>query len=111
MGMRLRVAVGLKIRSLRLAAELTQRQLAELLGRQEETVSAIERGLNLPSEDTLLGLSQIFKVPVHVLFEVGSLSDKDAEREALIAEITAHSRRLSDDNLKLLRRQIDTFEA
>jgi hypothetical protein len=46
-----------------------------------------------------------------VLFEVGSLSDKDAEREALIAEITAHSRRLSDDNLKLLRRQIDAFEA
>jgi transcriptional regulator with XRE-family HTH domain len=107
--MNLREAVGHKIRQIRRAAGLTQSQLAEQLGRQEETVSAIERGINMPSEDTLIGLSRVFDLPVHCFFEVGNLSAKDQVREALIAEILTQCRLLNDDNLQLLRRQIEAF--
>lgn len=107
--MELRVLVGQRIRSLRRAAGHTQRDLADALGRQEETISAIERGLNLPSEDTLIGLSRVLDVPVHAFFEVGDISAKDREREALISEVLALCRQLPKRDLEIALRQLEAF--
>jgi transcriptional regulator with XRE-family HTH domain len=48
-----------RIREYRLKAGLTQRKLAELLGRGKDAVSAWERGLNLPSVPRLLRMAKI----------------------------------------------------
>ena len=48
-----------RIREYRLKAGLTQRKLAELLGRGRDAVSAWERGVNLPSVPRLLRMAKI----------------------------------------------------
>lgn len=107
--MELRVAVGQRIKALRRRAGLTQRGLADALGRQEETISAIERGLNLPSEDTLVGLSRTLSVPVHAFFEVGDLATKDEDREEAISRILAVCRLLPKRDLEIALRQLEAF--
>ena len=48
-----------KIREYRLKAGLSQRKLAEMLGRGKDAVSSWERGLSLPSVPRLLRMAKI----------------------------------------------------
>lgn len=48
-----------RIREYRLRAGLTQRKLAEMLGRGRDAVSSWERGLSLPSVPRLLRMAKI----------------------------------------------------
>lgn len=48
-----------RIREYRLKAGLTQRKLAELLGRGRDAVSSWERGLTLPSVPKLMRMAKI----------------------------------------------------
>ena len=48
-----------RIREYRLKAGLTQRKLAELLGRGRDAVSSWERGLSLPSVPRLMRMAKI----------------------------------------------------
>lgn len=107
--MKLREAVGRQIRKFRKDARLTQRQLAEKLGRQTETISAIERGLNMPSEDTLIGLSQVFSIPVYSLFQGFDTSDQDQKRQMIITEIINQCQTLTLDELNLTKRQVQAI--
>ena len=107
--MRIRALVGQRVREYRQRAGLTQRTLAERLGRQEVTISSIERGRNFPSEDTLVGLSEVLEVPLHAFFEVADLKSQDTKREEMIGRVLAIIRTLPRRDLEIALRQLEAF--
>ena len=56
------VNLGKKLKSLRLAENLTQQQVAQRLGVTKTIISSYENDLRQPSYDNLLKLANLFKV-------------------------------------------------
>jgi putative transcriptional regulator len=56
------------IRAHREAAGLTQRQLADLVGVTDQTISNLERGTTRPALDTARALARVLQIPVEALF-------------------------------------------
>lgn len=72
--------LGLKIKKLRKDQQLTQAELAKLLGVAPTTVSAWERDANKPLMDKLSSMCKLFNVPVSYFFE-GEGSSCRSEKE------------------------------
>lgn len=81
------VQVGLKIMTYRKKQKLTQDELAEMLFVSRQALSKWELGLSIPSIDTLIDLSKIFKVSIDDLL---LLDEKDEIDENDL--FTGHSR-------------------
>lgn len=62
--------IGAKIKSMRLAASMTQDQLAQRLGVSAQAVSKWESGTNMPDIQMLPDLSVIFGVTIDALFDM-----------------------------------------
>lgn len=60
---------GKRLRKVRRSKDLTQEQLAELVGISVDFVSLIERGLSSPSFETIQKLSEVLEVPVEEFFK------------------------------------------
>ena len=58
------------VRRHRLARDITQGELAELLGVTRQTVLSIEKGKYTPSVGLALRLAEIFAVSVETLFQL-----------------------------------------
>ncbi len=98
----LKSALGAKIRAARLHRKLTQEDLADRVERTPESISNIERGLQLPSVDTLLELSRTLGVSATDLFEgMDHQSRKSRKRAQLEAQLHEIGRDLSDRDLKI----------
>lgn len=52
------------IRRVRLAKELSQKEFGDLIGVRNTTISSWERGISVPSIETLMELSQVLNVPL-----------------------------------------------
>lgn len=65
----LKKLLGKRAAAARKARKLTQQQLADRIGRTWETVSNFERGVSLPSLETMLALTTELGVTVSELFE------------------------------------------
>ena len=66
-----------KIRTLRfLAAEMTQKDLADLVGVTRQTVNAIELNKYSPSLEVAFKMSQVFKVPLTDVFSYSTQDDE-----------------------------------
>ena len=87
---------------------MTQAALAEAVGRTEDSISQIERGLNLPTIDTLLGMAKALEVPVDYLISPSSVVSADAKKKA---EIAAASTILMTMNIRQLRLAIKLLHA
>lgn len=61
--------VGLQIRNLREAKNISQEQLADKAGLATGTIGKIERGINNPKTATLLRIAHELEVPCQLLFE------------------------------------------
>ena len=64
------VNLGIRIKTLRRRDNLTQSQLADRLGLTKSVISAYENDLRLPSYDTLIAISRVFKVSTDFLLGV-----------------------------------------
>jgi transcriptional regulator with XRE-family HTH domain len=62
------VVIGQNIRTARVARKWTQRQLAELIGVESQTISNLERGLYGPSWRTLGRLAEALGISEGELF-------------------------------------------
>ena len=51
--------------------DLTQEDLAQLVGVTRKTINTIEKGRYVPSTFLALKLAQVFKVPVEEIFQLG----------------------------------------
>lgn len=94
---------GWTVRALRKQQGLTQEQLAQRMDRSVDSISQLERGINLPSFDTLDRLSAALDVPVREFFDEDT---GNQERTELIATGTGILRRLSDRDLKIAVEQL-----
>jgi len=73
--------IGTRIRKLRLLKKLKQRELGELIGRTEDAVSQMERGINVPTLETLVSVSQALTVSLDELVQpIENLGDGDKRR-------------------------------
>ncbi|MBN9145668.1 MULTISPECIES: helix-turn-helix transcriptional regulator [unclassified Novosphingobium] len=64
---RLPSQLGALVRSARLERNLTQQQLANLIGKQQKTISAIENGSEGTKLDTLLSVIAILDLDLQVV--------------------------------------------
>lgn len=69
--------LGANIAKYRQQQNLTQEQLAELLGIGNEAVSRIERGVSMPSLMRLVELANVFQCKMADLFTYNNATDKD----------------------------------
>ena len=65
---------GTRLRELRVAAGLTQAELAERAGISVNFISLVERGLKSPTLSTMERLAAALKVPIMELFRFDSNS-------------------------------------
>ena len=80
--------IGAVIRKLRKERDITQEELAELLGVTSQAVSKWESGAGLPDISQLVPLANVFEVSMDMLFGRTSWKD-DGEVDRLIEEIEA----------------------
>jgi transcriptional regulator with XRE-family HTH domain len=100
------IRFGQRLRSIRRAHRISQEELAERAGRSVEAVSNLERGLNLPSFETLEQLARALGIPIRNFFE---LPEGDQERSDLVAEIMAAARALPTADLRVAAIQISAL--
>ena len=87
--------IGGFIRSQRVAAEVSLRQLAERAGVSNPYLSQIERGLRKPSADVLAQIAKGLRVSAEVLYvRAGILEERPASpvRDALLVDSTISER-------------------
>lgn len=79
---------GELLKSLRLSAGLTQKQLAKKLGISKNAVSYYEKSLRCPSTDILIKIAKVFHVSTDFLlgldhekqtFDLGMLTDRERD--------------------------------
>ncbi len=68
--------LGLRIKELREKKGFTQLKLAEILNMEASNLSKIERGIQIPKEESLENLSKALEVDVKELFNYGHFTDK-----------------------------------
>ncbi len=59
--------ISLRIRALRQSLKLTQSQFAELVHMSEDSIGKIERGVGVPTVDTLIKIALAIKIPIEDL--------------------------------------------
>lgn len=87
--------IGAFIRTQRLAAEVSIRQLAERAGVSNPYLSQIERGLRRPSADVLGQIAKALRLSAEVLYvQAGILEERPESpvRDALIADTAINER-------------------
>ena len=68
--------LGLRIKELREKQGYTQLKLAEILNMEASNLSKIERGVQIPKEESLEKLAQAFNVNLRDLFDYAHFTDK-----------------------------------
>lgn len=62
-------SVGYKIQEYRVAAKLTQAQLAELIGVSQKHISRLERGMHSPHFDMIIKIAKVLNVSIDAFVE------------------------------------------
>lgn len=105
-------ALAARLRDARRQAKLSQEELAEKVGRSVDGISNIERGLNLPSLDTLIDICRALSISAAALVEELQSPARPVERQQLEGrlrnlchELPEHDLRLAIDLISAVRRQ------
>ena len=102
-------SLGKMIRAHRRARGLTQAELAEKSGRSIDAISQIERGLNVPSVETLVAVAEALDVPLGVMIDTAHNSWPQRRRQQFSAAVAALSA-LTDEQLDIAVKQIEAFK-
>ena len=93
--------VGQRIRAIRKRRRLTQADLAYLIDRSVEAISAVERGRSAPSLVTLVRLARALDIRPGDLFDDAAGPDLSPVRAGIMAGITDRLRTMEDRNLHI----------
>lgn len=88
--------LGLRIKELREKQGLTQLKLAEILDMEASNLSKIERGIQIPKEESLENISNALKVDIKELFNYTHIIN----RQELISKITALLENTNEETLQ-----------
>lgn len=100
--------IGKTLKAYRKAKGLTQAQLAERTARSTDAISQIERGLNIPSLETLLAVAEALNVPLGIIMDTVQ-NRWSQKRNELFATAVASLSALSDEQLSIVIKQIKAF--
>ncbi|CCY24593.1 MAG: helix-turn-helix transcriptional regulator [Brachyspira sp.] len=95
--MNLKKCFGQNVQKYRKHRNLTQERLAELVGVDVTSISAVETGKYFPSADNLSRIVEVLQVQFSDLFEFDSLRSNDEVFEDIISIISA----FKDDKKRL----------
>ena len=95
--MNLKKCFGQNVQKYRKPRNLTQERLAELVGVDVTSISAVETGKYFPSADNLSRIVEVLQVQFSDLFEFDSLRSNDEVFEDIISIISA----FKDDKKRL----------
>lgn len=88
--------LGLRIKELREKRGLTQLKLADALNMEASNLSKIERGVQIPKEESLEKFAEVFDVDIKDLFDYEHFVD----RKVLIKKINTLLDNINDDELR-----------
>jgi transcriptional regulator with XRE-family HTH domain len=110
--MNLQAHIGMRVRSARRRAGLTQEQLAEAVRKATETISNVERGYSLTGLNTLERVAKAVGSPVSFFFE-GYRPDRriTARRARLEQDVLDELAKLSDQEVGLAARLVKAIRA
>jgi transcriptional regulator with XRE-family HTH domain len=109
--MDLKKQIAARIRTIRTARDLSQDDLAAMIGRSVDAISNIERGKNLPSLETLVALAEGLKLSlVDVVGNWPAMTKISAKRVAAEAELIEIARQLSDQQLAIAIKQLHALK-
>ena len=100
--------IGGFIRSQRVAAQVSLRQLAERAGVSNPYLSQIERGLRKPSAEILQQIARALEISSETLYVRAGILDEPTDELDLIAEIR-RDRHINEDQKKTMVRIYESF--
>jgi transcriptional regulator with XRE-family HTH domain len=98
--------IGLRIKHLRTVRSLTQANLAEAVGVSTEAISNMERGVNYPSFENLVKISEILRCALVDIFDG---VEKPYNRATVEGKILAAVKSLPNDKLDLAMKLISVL--
>lgn len=99
--------IGLFLKELRKEKNLTQEQLAEILGVTNRSVSRWENGVNMPDFDLVIEIAQYYDVSIEEILD-GERKDEmiDKKTEQMLLKVADYE---SDEKQRMLRRLCRLF--
>ena len=88
--------LGLRIKELRAKQGLTQLKLAEIVDMEASNLSKIERGIQIPKEESLDNISKALNVEVKELFDY----TENINKQDLILKINTLLENSNEENLQ-----------
>lgn len=101
--------IGRAVRNSRRALKLTQAQLAEAIGKTPDAISQIERGVNVPSVETVAALSKELSVTIDNLIFPDAAPEQLSARNTKVRQGLLTLTKLSDRDLEIAVRQLKAF--
>ena len=92
--------IGNRIRDLRTAMKLTQSQFAELVGLSEDSIGKVERGISVPTIDTLMKMAEGLKVTLAEL--LGEPQQKAEGKNKILNDFIKYLRTKPPDDIRLI---------
>lgn len=104
---------GNNLIKLRKQKNITQMELAEILGVSYSTIAMYETNKRQPKMDIIVKIANYFEVPVNELIELETIDNdllnvlRNLERNALRGKLTFNERKITKKSLKLLLETIE----
>jgi transcriptional regulator with XRE-family HTH domain len=104
------MTIGDRIKRLRQEKGWSQAQLAKKLKTHPKQVSKYERGINLPSTEVLVRMTQIFNVSADFLiFEDRNEKDQSSIADRELVQKLSEIDKLSEQDKAIVKGVLDTF--
>lgn len=101
-------SIGRRIARLRKNAGLTQLKLSEMININEKNLSAIERGKNGVSMETLIALCEVFEISAdYILFGEKERNINNTPLQNLVAKLEPELQTYAEDFIELFIKMVE----
>ena len=94
------IDIARRIKKWRKTMGLTQSQFAELVNLSEDSIGKIERGISVPTVETLKKIAEGLKIPLSEL--IGEMIPKDRSQNQALEALIKYLRTKSSGDVKLI---------
>ena len=108
----IRKQVGKRIKEFRKQRNFSQERLASKINKSVDAISAIERGINFPGDETIEAISVALKQPIFEFYRLEKKVDERVyhKKSEHIQEIVAILQKLDERDLRVIKKQVQAFK-